>query len=247
LNIFRPGDQREAREQLGLPADARVLLFAASGIRQNAFKDFQTLRDAVAKVAARHPSGAAPLLLIALGESAPPEQIGAAQVRFVPFESNPAAVAQYYRAADLYLHAARADTFPTTVLEALACGTPVVATAVGGIPEQVCSLLPATSAEGEPCTTHSEQSATGVLVRPRAPQELGEAIELLLSKPQLRSAMSANAARDAAARFCAEKNCDAYVAWFAQIRQQWNSRSTELQPPQALASARRSNEMSYTA
>ena len=43
----------------------------------------------------------------------------------------------YYQAADIYIHAAKADTFPNVVLEALACGLPVVATAVGGIPEQI--------------------------------------------------------------------------------------------------------------
>ena len=49
-------------------------------------------------------------------------------------------VAPYYQAADVYLHAAKADNFPRAVLEALCCGTPVVATAVGGIPEQVKGL-----------------------------------------------------------------------------------------------------------
>jgi glycosyltransferase involved in cell wall biosynthesis len=48
-------------------------------------------------------------------------------------------VAKYYQAADLYVHAAVADTFLAS-LEALACGTPVVATGVGGIPEQIPNL-----------------------------------------------------------------------------------------------------------
>jgi glycosyltransferase involved in cell wall biosynthesis len=52
-------------------------------------------------------------------------------------QANQESVARYYQAADLYVHAAPADTFPNTVLEALACGTPVVATAIAGIPEQV--------------------------------------------------------------------------------------------------------------
>jgi len=70
------------------------------------------------------------------GEASPPEQIGGVAIRFVPYLKDPKIVARYYQAADLYLHPARADTFPTTVLEALARGTPVVASAVGGIPEQ---------------------------------------------------------------------------------------------------------------
>jgi len=53
-------------------------------------------------------------------------------IQFVPHTLDQRRVADYYRAADLYLHAARAETFPNTILEAMACGTPVIATAVGG-------------------------------------------------------------------------------------------------------------------
>jgi len=54
-----------------------------------------------------------------------------------PYKKDPKNVARFYQAADIYIHPARADTFLNIVLEALACGTPVVASAVGGIPKQV--------------------------------------------------------------------------------------------------------------
>src|SRR3546814_3518586 len=78
--------------------------------------------------------------LLALGDSGPDEKVGNTELRFVPYQSEEAVVASFYHAADIYLHAAHADNFPTTLLEAAACGLPVVATAVGGIPEQVESL-----------------------------------------------------------------------------------------------------------
>src|SRR5262249_17502046 len=139
LSIFHRSDKRRIRSQLQIPQNAKVLLFAANGVRRNIWKDFATMREAVRMCSERFRERES-LLFIALGENGPPEQIGEARVQFVPHLNNPSEVATYYQAADLYLHAATADTFPRAVLEALACGTPVVATNVGGIPEQISNL-----------------------------------------------------------------------------------------------------------
>ncbi len=202
LAIFQPGDRAQARRDLGLPDAARLVLFAANGIRANPWKDFAALRAAIACVADQ-PVGA-DLHFIALGEDAPPEQIGAARIRFIPFQADPTIVAAYYRAADLYIHAARADTFPNTVLEALACGTPVVATAVGGIPEQVIPL------------DHAADP-TGILVPPGDATAIAAAIERLLTDAPLRAILAHNAATDAARRFGLERQVETYLAWYREI------------------------------
>lgn len=138
--VFAPGDKRAERALLGLPADALILLFCANGLRNNRWKDFQGLRQTLERLSERFKDRS--LRLIGLGEDAPPERVGTAEVIFVPFQKDPAVVARYYRAADLYVHMAQAETYPNTVMEALCCGTPVVATAVGGIAEQVDSAVP---------------------------------------------------------------------------------------------------------
>jgi glycosyltransferase involved in cell wall biosynthesis len=199
--VFRPSDRAAARRRLDLPQEATVLLFTASGIRANPWKDYGTLREAVGRVA----QGARPSrpLFLGLGEDAPPERIGPAELRFAPFDGNPANVARYYQAADLYIHAARADTFPNTVLEAVACGIPVVATAVGGIPEQL--------------VTESADRATGVLTPPGNARALAEAIERLLADDAMRRGMSERAASDARDRFDLERQADAYLAWYRAL------------------------------
>ncbi|MEW6250626.1 MAG: glycosyltransferase [Planctomycetota bacterium] len=57
--------------------------------------------------------------------------------RALPFLQDRAALAQAYACADVCLFPSRADNYPMTVLESMSCGTPVVAYAAGGVPEQI--------------------------------------------------------------------------------------------------------------
>lgn len=198
LATFCPGDHAAARQSLNLPQDATVLLFAASGIRSNPFKDYRMFRAALARVAAGWQGGR--LLILALGESDPDEELSpSVTIRHLPFEPEEAVVARHYQAADLYLHPARADTFPTTVLEALACGLPVVATRVGGIPEQVT--------EGE----------SGCLTPAGDPTAFGDAILSLLRGPERLREMSANALTSARSRFDLTTQVDRYLGVYRTV------------------------------
>ena len=169
--MFTPGDRLKARRHLGLAEDTYVLLFAAQGVKGKSYKDFPTLRRAAEGVATKITGQK--VLFLALGDDAAPERAGDVEIRFIPYQNDPDVLANYYRAADLYLHAAQAETFPTAILEAMACGRPVVATAVGGIPEQVARetgvTVPAGSAEG------MADAAAAILGDSEASQRMGAA------------------------------------------------------------------------
>lgn len=73
-----------------------------------------------------------------------------------------------YQSADLVLNPVRVDNTPNSVLEALACGVPVVSTNVGGVPYLV------------------EHESTAVLVPPESPEALAEGMTRVLGEPELR-------------------------------------------------------------
>ncbi|MBP7933054.1 MAG: glycosyltransferase [Phycisphaerae bacterium] len=208
LRHFHPADRAAARAAVGLPRDAKMLLFAANGIRANPWKDYRTMRAAVAALAERHRGE--DLLFVALGETAPGDRVGQAEIRFVPFESDPARVACYYQAADVYLHAAKVDTFPNVVLEALACGTPVAATAVGGIPEQII------------------ENRTGLLTPPGDADAMAAAARRLLADESLRFRMGSEAVADARRRFSLDRQVGDYLGWYEDVvsRSEHPSRAT---------------------
>jgi glycosyltransferase involved in cell wall biosynthesis len=198
LSIFKPADRAKARHQLGIDMDAKVILFAANGIKRNPFKDYATIYDAIKQLSKVNTSK---VIVIALGEEGKSEAIGNIHISYVPPISDRHKVASYYQAADVYVHASHADTFPTSILEAMACGLPVVATAVGGIPEQV------------------DDGITGLLVAPEDSSAMASGIERILKSPELSAQMSHAAAAKAKTHYSIELQTERYLTWFEDILQ----------------------------
>ena len=195
--VFNPGDRAAARAGLGLPADALIVLFAARSVTTSEFKGFETLEAALPAIAAG--CAGRELLLVALGAEGHDARVGGARVHFVPFVDDPASVAEHYRAADIYLHPSRAESFGLAVLEAMACGTPVVASDVGGIPEIV------------------EDGVSGLLVPVGDPAALAAAAVRLLEDRELRERLAAAGAERARTVFPFERQVDAYVEWYREL------------------------------
>ena len=198
LTIFKPADRAKARNQLGIDVNAKVILFAANGIKRNPFKDYATIHGAIELLAKVNESK---VIVIALGEKDENESIGNIHISYVPPISDRHQVAAYYQAANVYVHASHADTFPTSILEAMACGVPVVATAVGGIPEQV------------------DDGVTGILVAPGDSQAMANGIDRILKNPVLSAQMSQAAAIKAKTHYSIELQTQGYLAWFDDILQ----------------------------
>lgn len=222
LSVYHPEDKQLARSALALPGNAVVLLAAGLRLDQNVFKDYAMMCAVAARIAERLKSGPK-VVFLTLGTESRLDQVGNATLISAPYETNAQAVARYYQAADVYIHAAKADTFPNAILEALACGTPVAATCTGGIPEQVKALmLPRPVMFGvRRIDCHKLDTATGILVEPGDSEGMSEALAQALNPKdaQILTALSSNAARDAKARFDLEKQADEYVRWYCAILQ----------------------------
>jgi glycosyltransferase involved in cell wall biosynthesis len=196
IDRFALGDKVRAREALGIPKDAFVLLFSGIGLVKNIWKDFPTFVSAMELLAGR----ALPktILALCLGQNHSPLEMGGVRVEFAGHVGEKEVIL-HNQAADLYVHLARADTFPNTVLEALACGLPVIGTAVGGIPEQI---------------VHGK---TGWLVPEKDPGAVADSILALLNDPEKLRDFSRAAREDAVERFSLSRFIQANVDWYGEI------------------------------
>ena len=109
------------RRESGCTAADVVLLYAGRFAPE---KNLDQLAAAVERLGA-------PYVLIAIGDGPRPPH--GARVRVLPYESEPALLARALASADVFVHAGDQETFGLAPLEALACGTPVVVRASGGL------------------------------------------------------------------------------------------------------------------
>jgi D-inositol-3-phosphate glycosyltransferase len=185
LQVFTPGDgKNSARIALGLPEDALVLSFVG---RIQPHKGPEVLIRAVSEMLKHSPNKRHKLIVNIMGgaSGANTEEVDRLKelatwlelddvIRFAP----PVArenLAEWYRAADLVCVPSYSESFGLVALEAQACGTPVVATAVGGLRTAVADGF------------------SGVLVDGHDPKAWSSVITRLLQEPQRRVMLSLGA------------------------------------------------------
>ena len=177
FEVISKEDRSAARQAFGIPEGAFVVSTVAV-LRPE--KDLETLIQAAGLLRARHQ--ALHVLLVGVGpceealkKAAVNQGVGDC-IHFPGYLTGPPNPHQY---GDVAVLCSLHEGFPNSIIEAMAAGRPVVATAVGGIPDAVLD------------------GVTGLLVSPRSPADLAAAIERLIVEEGLRRRMG-DAGRDRA-------------------------------------------------
>jgi len=136
IDIFSPKDKVAARQKRGIDIDAKIILFGAANINDKR-KGITYLVDALNILKATYPQSEK-IEIVIFGKN---KHFDVAQLPFKVYELNlinsQEELADVYSMADVFITPSLEDNLPNTVMEALACGTPVVAFNTGGIPEMV--------------------------------------------------------------------------------------------------------------
>lgn len=176
---FQPQDKRRARAALSLPPEAPILLSVG---RLQPSKGIDTLLQAAADVRRDYPD--VWVLVVGGGLDDQDERetaelnrlqtlgrrLGLSNVHYVKAQPQEK-LAQYYAAADVFVMPSHYESFGMVALEAMACGTPVVASKVGGLASTI---------------VHGD---SGLLVSPGDWRAFAQAVSRLLASPQFQSAM----------------------------------------------------------
>jgi D-inositol-3-phosphate glycosyltransferase len=170
--FFGPGHRPQARRALGLPLDGRLLLFVGR------IQPLKCADAAIETLAELRDSGGEPYRLVVVGGPSGPHGEKSLQalsdvadargvrdhVHFVAPQPHEL-LSSYYRAADVCIVPSRSESFGLVALEAAACGTPVVASAVGGL------------------TTLVDHGHTGYLVDDPDPVAYAAAVRAVFDEP----------------------------------------------------------------
>jgi alpha-1,6-mannosyltransferase len=167
--IFHPSRRVETlRAHLRLPENARLLVYAGRFTQE---KNLPLLIEAVRKLGR-------PYHLVMIGGGADLPRYP--QITYLPFKRNQRHLARLLASCDVLVHPGDRETFGLIVLEAMACGLPVVATTGGGVAELV-------------------DDDTGILARPNCVDSLAGAIEAVYERDL--ATLGANARRKAAEHY----------------------------------------------
>jgi glycosyltransferase involved in cell wall biosynthesis len=192
FSVWHPSKKEEMRALLGIPTDAQVVLYHGAILLWT--KGLAVLMEAWERICQDHPGRDLRLILIGTGVDAPQlsQILATKRLRGVQWLNqwvhDRGLIQRYLSAADVYVFPSRSDACPVSLIEAMACGLPVVASHIRGIPD----LLP----QGE--------RSGGLLVPPGDVNALTHEVNRVLDDRGLAQELGRRALRHAEVSFSME-------------------------------------------
>ena len=190
--IYQPRERKAAREQFGIPEDAKVVLFVADWANEKR-KGLALLIEAIRSI-----EGIPELCMATLGRAMLEREIGRRRIS-INYVNDEATMSRVYSAADVFVIPSLQDNFPNTALEAMACGVPTVGFAAGGLVDIV------------------REGKTGKLVKTGNVGAFGGAVAELLRDDSLRMRMAEESRRVAVEEYRLEIQARRYEALYENL------------------------------
>lgn len=173
ISLFKPTEKMSARRILKLPSDKKLILIGAMNLKDKR-KGFRFLIEALDIINRLNSKSNKQIELVVFGK------LDENSLDKIPFKVHQLGklktedkILMAYNSADVYVAPSLEDNLPNTIMEAMACGVPVVAFNVGGIPDMI------------------DHMQNGILAEIKSSEDLAKGINLLLEDKELREKFSA--------------------------------------------------------
>ncbi|PZV15276.1 MAG: glycosyl transferase [Pseudanabaena sp.] len=200
IEIYKPINRQLARQILNLPLNSKLILFGAIDATGDRRKGLHLLQPALQKLQRSLDITEIPTEILIMGASRPksPLDFGLA-THYLGKLNDDVTLALVYSAVDVFVAPSLQDNLANTVLEAIACGLPVVAFDIGGMSDMI---------------THQQN---GYLAKPFDTDEFAHGISWILEDGALRQYLSNHAREKAEREFSQELQAKRYAQLFEEI------------------------------
>lgn len=186
FNLFKQKDKAEAKKFFGISAEKKIILFVSMNV-DDARKGFQYLKSAILDLEKSDTLFSTKYEILAIGRNND-EIHFKTKVHYTGRLSDFEKISMAYSAADVFVAPSVQDNLPNTVIESLACGTPVVAFNIGGMVDMI------------------DHEQNGYIARFGSEKELANGILYCTSKD-----LTENCVQSARKKFDTHKNVSQYI------------------------------------
>lgn len=195
---YKPLDKRAAREAFGLPQDKHLILFSALGTTKDQRKGNQFLIPALKSIAAAGWGDRMELVIVGAFAPESPPDLGM-KVHYMGHLRDEISMALLYSAADACVAPSMQENLSNSVMEALSCGTPVVAFNIGGMPDMI------------------DHQSNGYLAKAFESDDLAAGIMWVLDNQSRREMLSRQARNTVIERYTLKAIANRYMSLYQEI------------------------------